>query len=372
MTRVQRHGAGRVEIDIAEAEDQVAGVEQDVAYLLAAGQAIGALDEVDVVRQPGRLAAHGFAVALDGGQRCAVLEGHRQMDDTGRHLEFGDIAELTLQAQQVFEQGALVQHAAVVAQLQRAHTGGEFLQATQRLGLERFHQQMHAQAQCQIQHVVAIFQQDVGIAGLAIHRTWAAAFSRQLGQYGGGNGGVRLQRRRWQCHRADRRQSLDAAQLRLLQALRLLEADGVKAQRVAGLDLADLPQLGLGDGHRADETAEAGAVLGQDHREVAGEVDRADGVFAVVHVGWVQAGFAAVGPRPARFRAAQTYTEAVGGVVHLPLGGEEFLDGFSGEEVRRTVRAIEHADVPGGAVAGDQARVSRLRRGDWRWRSAGR
>ena len=58
--------------------------------------------------------------------------------------------------------------------------------------------------------------------------------------------------------------------------------------------------------------------------------------------------------------------------MHLPLGGEEFLDGVSGEEVRRAVRAIEHADVPGGAVAGDQARVCRLRRGDRRGRGAGR
>ena len=94
----------------------------------------------------------------------------------------------------------------------------------------------------------------------------------------------------------------------------------MKAQLVAGLDLADLPQLGLGDGHRADETAEAGAILGQDHREVAGEVDRADGVFAVMHIGRVQAGFAAVGARPARFRAAQAHAEAVGVVVHFPCG----------------------------------------------------
>lgn len=123
MARVQRHGAGRVEVDITEAEDQVAGIKQDVFDLIAAGQAIGALDEVDVVRQPGRLAAHGFAVALDGSEGGAVLEGHGQVDDPGRHLELGDITELALQAQQVFEQGALVQHAAVVAQLQRAHAG---------------------------------------------------------------------------------------------------------------------------------------------------------------------------------------------------------------------------------------------------------
>src|SRR5690606_18484650 len=116
-------------------------------------------------------------------------------------------------------------------------------------------------------------------------------------------------RGRRQTRRGHRRQRLQAAQLGLLQALRLPEANRMETDAVARLDLADLPQLGLGDGHRTDEAAQTRAVLGEDHREVAGEVDGADAVFAVVHVGRVQAGLAAVLAGPARFRADQPYAE---------------------------------------------------------------
>ncbi len=94
---------------------------------------------------------------------------------------------------------------------------------------------------------------------------------------------------------------------------------------VARLHLPHFPQLGLGDGHRADEAAEAGPVAGQDHREIAGEVDCTDGVLAVVHVGRMQTGFAAVLSRPFGLRPRQAHAEAVGVVMHLPVGGEEGL-----------------------------------------------
>ncbi|MNI74883.1 hypothetical protein D3C73_1309960 [compost metagenome] len=149
------------------------------------GQAIDALEEVDVVWQPRGFGAHGFAVAGDRTQGGAVLEGHRQVDDAGRYLQIGDVPETQLQPQQMLDQRLLVQHAAVVAQLQRAHAGRQFFQAAQWLGLEHFHQQMHAQAQGQVQHVVAVFHEDVGVAGLAIDHARAAALGRQFGQHGG-------------------------------------------------------------------------------------------------------------------------------------------------------------------------------------------
>ena len=99
---------------------------------------------------------------------------------------------------------------------------------------------------------------------------------------------------------------------------------------VARLHLPHFPQLGLGDGHRADEAAEAGPVAGQDHREVAGEIDRADGVLAVVHVGRMQTGFAAV-LSPIR-ASAPPGAETVGVVMHLPVGSEEGLYRFGGEK----------------------------------------
>ena len=84
---------------------------------------------------------------------------------------------------------------------------------------------------------------------------------------------------------------------------------------------------------RADEAAQAGAVRTEDHRHVAGEVYRADGVGVVVDVGRMQPGFAAVGAGPVRLGSDQADAGAAGVVVHLPVGGEEGLDVVVGEEV---------------------------------------
>src|SRR5690606_3996695 len=51
-----------------------------------------------------------------------------------------------------------------------------------------------------------------------------------------------------------------------------IEAQPAEADAAAGLDLTDLPQLGADYGDRTDEAAQAGPVLGQDDRHVAGEV----------------------------------------------------------------------------------------------------
>ena len=72
----------------------------------------------------------------------------------------------------------------------------------------------------------------------------------------------------------------------------------MKADAVAGLELAHLPQFVAGDHRRADEAAEARAVGPEDDRHVAGEIDGADGIGVVVEVGWVKARLAAVAARP--------------------------------------------------------------------------
>ena len=117
-----------------------------------------------------------------------------------------------------------------------------------------------------------------------------------------------------------------------------------------GLQLADLPQLGLDDGRRANEAAEAGAVGAENHRHVAGEIDGADGVGVVVNVGRMQSGFAAVFARPPRLGADQADAGAVGVVVHLPRRREEHFDVGGREEIGRAVRAVEYADLPVVAV----------------------
>ena len=69
MARIERHRAGRAEVNVSQTEDQIAGVEQNVAYLFASAQAVDALDEIDVVRQPGRRSAHRLLIAIHRAQR---------------------------------------------------------------------------------------------------------------------------------------------------------------------------------------------------------------------------------------------------------------------------------------------------------------
>ena len=80
MARVDRTG-GRAQINVAQSKDHVAGLEDDVVNLLAAGEAIDALNEVDIVRQPRCSRANRFAVAADRVKRCQIFEGHRKVYD---------------------------------------------------------------------------------------------------------------------------------------------------------------------------------------------------------------------------------------------------------------------------------------------------
>ena len=121
----------------------------------------------------------------------------------------------------------------------------------------------------------------------------------------------------------------------------------LEAKSVARAKLPDLPQLVVDDGDRANEAAEARAVGPEDHRHVAGEVDAADGVGVVVDVGRMQSRLAAVVARPRGLRPDQSHAGAAGVVVHFPFGVEERAHVFGREEIRRAMRAVGDADLPG-------------------------
>ena len=168
MPWVQWHGTGRAQVNVAKTEHQIAGREQDVADGLAAGQAVDALHEVDVVGQPGCGIAHGLAVLVHRFEGGAVFEGHGQVDNPAADFQFVRGWQGGFQVQQVLHQRRLRQDAGIVSQLQRAHAGGEFQQAVGLQVGDGFHQGVDAQAEPQVHHVGAVFQQDVLVAGLAI------------------------------------------------------------------------------------------------------------------------------------------------------------------------------------------------------------
>ena len=120
-----------------------------------------------------------------------------------------------------------------------------------------------------------------------------------------------------------------------------------KRTRVAGLELAELPQLGCDDRRRADEAAEARAVRAEDDRHVAGEVDGADRRRRC-------RGCSRGAARPRRRPCAPIAASGRSGARRcgwscsaLPSRvAKNVVDVVGREEVRRAVRAVEHADLP--------------------------
>ena len=81
-------------------------------------------------------------------------------------------------------------------------------------------------------------------------------------------------------------------------------------------------------------------------RHVAGEIDGADGIGVVVDVGGMQPGLAAIGARPGGLGADQADAGARGVVMHLIGRGEQRLDVRRPEEIRRAMRAVAHRELP--------------------------
>ncbi len=120
----------------------------------------------------------------------------------------------------------------------------------------------------------------------------------------------------------------------------LLDAHRSESDLVASLQLPQLPQVRFDDGHRADESAQAGSVRPQDYRHVAGEIHRADRIRVVVDVGRVQPRLAAIGTHPFGFGADQAHAGAAGVEMHFPVGREKPLDVRFSKVFRGGMRAV--------------------------------
>ncbi len=275
------------------------------------------------------------------------------MDDAGGNLRVIDVAQFPFGLPQERQQLRQRQLERVVMHLQGADAGGEIEHAGQGAGAQPLVQYLNPKAQSDIQHRRTVLDQQTGVAGQAVdhvHRMFAGRGSFQ-------DGGIRLDPRH--VHR-DRLQGFDQTSLRLQQPHRRIQGDRDEAHPVARSQLPQFPQVRLDHRGRAHEAAQTGTVGAENHRHVAGEIHRADGIGVVVDVGGMQAGLAAVGPRPARAGADQPYPGAAGVVMHLPGGGEEGRDVVFGKEIRRPVRAVDHPQLPFRLVAGNQAGIERL------------
>ena len=153
---------------------------------------------------------------------------------------------------------------------------------------KRMHQRVHAKACGQVNFGRPEFQQHIAVAGQTGHE---ARIAEALVEH----------------HPADSRNRRGTGAERGACGNPVHRRE---AQPVSGLELPQLPQIGLDDCHRADEAPEAGAIGAQNHRHVAGEIDRADGIRVVVNVGRMKARLAAIGAHPLRLGTDQAHAGA--------------------------------------------------------------
>ncbi len=143
----------------------------------------------------------------------------------------------------------------------------------ERVGLQIVHQRVDAEPQVQVQHQRAVLDEQILVAVLAIDdgRTRAGA-TRGCGAGSAcpsptADGDAALPTaiaagwRHATGVQLDQLSCAASSSLRLLGCVTATEADGI-----AGLELAHLPEVGLHDGGRADEAAEARAVGAEDDR----------------------------------------------------------------------------------------------------------
>ena len=80
---VERRGHRRAEVDVAEAEHEVAGVEHDAVHVVDRVEAVDPADELEVRRAPRGVVADDLHVAADGLEGGRVLPRQREVDGAG-------------------------------------------------------------------------------------------------------------------------------------------------------------------------------------------------------------------------------------------------------------------------------------------------
>ena len=199
---------------------------------------------------------------------------------------------------------------------------------------------MHTETQFKIQHLLAIFNQQVGVTGLSItHVGQAQLMLLHPFQYGRLTIDIH-------CYRRCRAQIMNDARLGALEGLRGCITDGNEFNGIAGFKLAHLPQLSLHNGDRTDKAAETWSIGSENHRHVTGEIHRTNGIGIVVNIGRMQTCLATIATRPLWLGANQAHAGATGVVMHLPVRVEEGIDIDFSKKIWRAMRSVHHRNFP--------------------------
>ncbi len=170
------------------------------------------------------------------------------------------------------------QHAGIVVDLQRANARGEIDDARRLLTLQPLEQRLHAKAKVEVEHRLAVFDEQIAVARARHTQSPAeceATISGSTGKLRSGS-------------------AAPGCKLRSASS----SVSGTKRTLSPGAKLANLPELGIDNDGGTNEAAEARTIGAENHRHVAREIDRADRVGVVVDVRWMQTRFAAILTRP--------------------------------------------------------------------------
>src|SRR6516162_3304931 len=264
-------------------------------HLVNRGEAVDAANEFDVTGAPGSIGPYALHVLPDRQLGSGIIPAKRQVHDAQRHHDIVEIRNLRVAAVDSLEQCFAFEAAAVVSNVERANSWRDLENAREPRMAQPVFESVHPEAEVEIEYVGSIFDQQTAVSIGPAHHTGALAEDRCLDARSGHGG---TWRKAWQCAR----QRFDRGVQLPLQADRLDERDGAKADPIAGLELTDLPTLAFDHRRGTNEAAQAGTIGAQDHWHVAGEIDGSDRIGVIVDVGRMEPGLTAVFPRPYRFR----------------------------------------------------------------------
>ena len=248
------------------------------------------------------------------------------MDDAGGNLDGGEVREGGVEAREGVDEVGAAEDAGVEVEVERADAGGDVDEAGELPGAEGLLERMDPEAEVEVELQRAVLDEEVLVAvgaedhlrrpaGAAIEGEEDGGFESDVGR-GWRNVGAfdisgRGEQRGGKGRELGRGEGLEEAVLGVLHGFSMGEGEALELDGVAGLELAELPELGLDDGGGADEAAKRRAIRAEQDGHVAGEVDGADGVGVVVDVRGVQAGLAAVGAGPLGLGAGEANASAV-------------------------------------------------------------
>ena len=183
MARIDGGGDGRAEIDVAQAEHQIVGVEDDAVDVVDGGEAVDAADEFDVAGAPGRVGAHGLGVLADGELGGGIVPGERQVDDARGDDDVVEVGDAALDGIERVEQGLAGEAAAVVVDVEGADAGSDVDDAGEAFGAQAGFEGVDAEAQVEVEDVGAVFDEQVFVAvgaDDAVEGLWADCRERAL------------------------------------------------------------------------------------------------------------------------------------------------------------------------------------------------